>query len=128
MRTRLHRYAVAGLSTLSIIGASVLAHGSASGSPIGGRQLTFTSTTAEPSKLFEPDPQSCNPATARCLVPYAASDTVTGDVTGVTVSAGTLSIDLTTGIGDAVTIAELRGTVKGCPGEGTALLRFIGRL
>ena len=127
MRSK-HHYFAAALGAISIIATSALAPGSASGSPTRGRQLAFASATAEPVELFGPDPELCNSATGRCLVPYAATEAVTGDIVGVAVSAGTLSIDPTTGIGDATSLTEIRGIVEGCPAHGTALLRFIARL
>jgi hypothetical protein len=43
-------------------------------------------------------------------------------------NAGSLSVQLPALTGDAVSLATFRGTVRGCPGPGTATIRFVAIL
>ena len=95
---------------------------------------TFSSTTAKPTELFglgstgAPRPELCEAASAECLVPFLGYDQLTGAMEGTQVNAGSLSFNFATGTGWAVSLAHFTGSVRGCPGVGTATIRYEVRL
>ena len=94
----------------------------------------FSSATAKPTELFglgatgAPRPELCEAASAECLVPFVGYDQFTGAIEGAQVNAGSLSFNFATGTGWAVSLAHFTGSVRGCPGAGTATIRYEVRL
>jgi hypothetical protein len=64
-------------------------------------------------------------ATGRCAIPFYETDNFTGDLVGQQQNAGGLSVTIPAVVGQAMSIATYSGTVKGCPGPGTALFRYV---
>jgi hypothetical protein len=94
----------------------------------GGLHATSSS---DPPQLLGLGPSGCthvNPDTGRCLVDFFQHDTFSGDVNGQQDNAGSLSVQPATVTGDAVSLGSFRGTVRGCPGPGTATFRWLVRL
>jgi hypothetical protein len=65
-----------------------------------------------------------DPATGRCAIPFYETDNITGDLVGQQQESGGLAVTPTF-IGQAVGLGTYSGTVKGCPGPGTALFRYV---
>ena len=66
---------------------------------------------------------SWNPATGRCAIAFYGTNEVTGDLVGEEQNAGGLSVTPLF-IGEATSLSTFAGTVKGCPGPGTAMFRY----
>lgn len=120
---RPHR-AVLALS-LAIVGSQFVP---SSGASAGGHRLQFNAATSQPTELdllpTGPRPELCDSASGRCLVNFVGYDRFEGALQGTQVNAGSLSLDFSTGIGDAVSLATFTGTIQGCPGPGTVTLRY----
>src|SRR5262249_48949306 len=69
-----------------------------------------------------------DPTTHRCAIPFYETDIFTGDLVGQQQNAGALSVTIPALVGQAVTIATYSGTVKGCPGPGTAMFRNVSTI
>ena len=72
--------------------------------------------------------QECSPDGHVCQIPFFGYDTFTGDVAGSQVNAGAVAVDPSTFIGPAVSLANFAGTIAGCPGPGSAILRYTVQL
>src|SRR5205823_5087623 len=97
--------------------------GTVAGAESPGR-LHTTTTQAAATELFDFDFNTgacthADPTTGRCAIPFYGSDLFSGDLAGTQQNAGGLSIDATI-TGYAMSVATYSGTVKGCPGLGTA--------
>ena len=92
-------------------------------------QLRATSTSSTPEGYdLDLSTGVCthqDPATRRCAIPFYETDNFTGDLVGQQQNAGGLSVTVPAFIGQAMSIATYSGTVKGCPGAGTALFRYV---
>ena len=127
---RVLRIVIVLATALAAGGATSQATASDSG---GSHVQRARSTTTAPTELFgfiggAPDPSRCESVTGQCLLPYYGHDGLTGAMTGTLDGAGSLSINLATGAGRAVSLSRFRGLVTSCPSEGTALLQFTARL
>jgi hypothetical protein len=67
-------------------------------------------------------------ATGRCAITVYETDIFTGDLVGQEQNAVALSVTIPAFIGQGVTLATYSGTVKGCPGPGTALFRNVSTI
>ncbi len=89
------------------------------------------STVSGPVQVFGLDSsgacsaENLNPATGRCSVDFFQNDTFSGDLQGQQRNAGALSIQFANDRGDGVSLGTFTGTVRGCPGGGTALFRYV---
>jgi hypothetical protein len=120
------------LFTLPVIAATLVAGGigrvatagAASDAPL------HISTTTAVVEVYDLDPNTgaCthhDPATGRCAVPIYETDNITGDLVGEEQEAVGASATSPQFIGQAVGISTYSGTVKNCPGPGTALFRYV---
>jgi hypothetical protein len=88
------------------------------------------STTTSASELYDINltTGACthqDPATGRCAIPFYETDNFTGDLVGQQQESGGLSVTVPAVVGQAIGVATYSGTVKGCPGPGTASLRYV---
>ena len=72
--------------------------------------------------------QECTADGHLCALPFFGYDTYTGDINGNQVNAGAVVVDPTTFKGPAVSLANFTGTISGCPGPGSAILRYTAEL
>jgi len=120
--------AFAAIATTAIAGSSAdPALASAGGEDEG--QLLHAAVTNSSLEVYDFDLQTgaCthqDPTTDRCAIPFYATDNFTGDLVGQQQESGGLSVTPTF-IGQQVGLATYSGTVKGCPGPGTALFRSV---
>ena len=95
---------------------------------------SFIAQTDRPTEFFGltaagmPRPELCDPTSSRCLVTFVGFDRFTGTLDGTQANAGALSVDFATFVGEGVSLATFTGSVTGCPGSGTALLRYTVQL
>jgi hypothetical protein len=126
----MHRILVTGTAMAIALGAAP-AVAAASSNGGDSRPALHATSFSTPAQLFGLGPSGCtnlNPDTGRCLIAFFQHDTLSGDIVGQNVNAGSLSVQLPALTGDAVSLSTFRGTVRGCPGPGTATLRFVVRL
>lgn len=96
----------------------------------GGASADYlrATTTQSGLEVYDLGSTGCthqDPTTGRCALPFYETDTFTGDLVGQQQEAGGLSLTVPAFIGRAVGIGTYSGTVKGCPGPGTALFRYV---
>lgn len=117
---------------VTIVSASLMAPWVAGAAGQSG--VTFTSTDTRPTQFLGlgpdglPPAELCEPTTGECLVGFIGYGRMTGAFEGNAVNVGSVSVNFTTGTGWATSLAHFTGTVQGCPGTGTATIRYEARL
>jgi hypothetical protein len=113
--------------------ATVLGAGGIGGIAVAGAEsdghLLHASTTTSGQEIYDIDLSTgaCthqDQATGRCAIPLYETDHFTGDLVGQEQETVGLSVTIPAIVGQATGIATYSGTVKGCPGPGTALFRY----
>jgi hypothetical protein len=123
------------LFILPAIAATVVAGGIGRAAVAGADSdvALHASTTQVVVEAYDIDPGTgtCtheDSATGRCAIPLYETDNFTDDLVGQQQEAVGASVTVPQFIGQAVGIATYSGTVKGCPGPGTALFRYVATL
>ena len=93
--------------------------------------LRATTTPAAPTEAYDITAAGCthqDPTTKLCAIPVYETNNYTGDLVGQDQIAGAILATVPDFVGQAVTVAIYSGTVKGCPGPGTAIFRTVDAL
>jgi hypothetical protein len=125
---------ISAIAACATIAATAIA-GSAANPALAGAagedpsNVLHASVTNAALEVYDLDPQTgaCthqDPTTGRCAIPFYATDNFAGDLVGQQQESGGLSVTPTF-IGHEVGLATYSGTVKGCPGPGTALFQYV---